>query len=133
MKDNTRNVLVFLQLELMKLVDRIREVMRFKHYSLSTEESYVGWYRRFVKFHELRHPKDMGAAEVESFLTDLAVQRNVVAATQNQALNALVFLFKEVLDKRHGAGSVWSPLLATVPYSLQIRAALNTCRSTLRL
>ena len=73
--------------------------MRFKHYSLSTEESYVGWYLRFVRFHQLRHPKEMGAAEVEAFLTDLAVQRNVVAATQNQALNALVFLFKEVLDK----------------------------------
>jgi integron integrase len=83
----------------MKLEDRIREIMRYKHYSLSTEESYMGWYRRFVKFHQLRHPKEMGASEVEAFLTDLAVQRNVVAATQNQALNALVFLFKEVLEK----------------------------------
>ena len=83
----------------MKLEERIREVMRFKHYSVRTEESYVAWYRRFVRFHGLQHPETMGAAEVERFLTDLAVNRNVVAATQNQALNALAFLFKEVLQK----------------------------------
>ena len=83
----------------MRLEDRIREKMRFKHYSLRTEETYVGWYRRFVRFHGVRHPEDMGAAEVEAFLTDLAVNGRVVAATQNQALNALVFLFKEVLNK----------------------------------
>lgn len=83
----------------MKLEQQIRELMRFKHYSLSTEESYVGWFRRFVKFHRMRHPSEMGAEEVEAFLTDLAVDRNVVAATQNQALNALVFLYKEVLQK----------------------------------
>ena len=83
----------------MKLENQIREVMRFKHYSLRTEEAYVGWYRQFVKFHELRHPGEMGAVEVEAFLTHLAVVRNVAAATQNQALNALVFLFREVLKK----------------------------------
>ncbi len=83
----------------MKLEDQIREKMRFKHYSLRTEESYVGWFQRFVRFHGLRHPGEMGAAEVEAFLTDLAVTRRVVASTQNQALNALVFLFKDVLEK----------------------------------
>jgi integron integrase len=83
----------------MKLETRLRETMRFKHYSLRTEEAYVGWYLRFVKFHELRHPKEMGAVEVEAFLTYLAVDRKVVSATQNQALNALAFLFKEVLQK----------------------------------
>jgi integron integrase len=83
----------------MRLEDRIRETLRFKHYSLRTEESYVGWYRRFVRFHGVRHPEDMGAVEVEAFLTDLAVNRRVVAATQNQALNALVFLYKDVLEK----------------------------------
>jgi len=83
----------------MKLADQIREVMRFKHYSLRTEECYVGWYRQFVRFHSMRHPEQMGAKEVEAFLTHLAVTRGVVAATQNQALNALVFLFKEVLKK----------------------------------
>ena len=86
-------------MNLMKLEDQIREVLRFKHYSLRTEESYVGWYRQFVKFHGLRHPGEMGAAEVEAFLTHLAVARNVAAATQNQALNALVFLFREVLKR----------------------------------
>ncbi len=83
----------------MKLEDRIRETLRFKHYSLRTEETYVGWYRQFVRFHGLRHPEEMGAAEVEAFLTHLAVNRGVVSATQNQALNALVFLYKDVLRK----------------------------------
>ena len=83
----------------MKIEDQIRELMRFKHYSLRTEECYVGWYRQFVRFHSLRHPEEMGAVEVEAFLTHLAVNRGVVAATQNQALNALVFLFREILKK----------------------------------
>ena len=83
----------------MKLEDRIRELLRFKHYSIRTEESYIGWYRQFVKFHGLRHPQEMGKAEVEAFLTHLAVNRRVAAPTQNQALNALVFLFKDVLQK----------------------------------
>jgi hypothetical protein len=83
----------------MKLEDRIREVMRFKHYSIRTEESYVGWYKQFVRFHKMRHPAEMGAPEVEAFLTHLAVDRRVVAATQNQGLNALVFLYKAVLEK----------------------------------
>jgi hypothetical protein len=83
----------------MKLEDRIREVMRFKHYSIRTEGSYVGWYKQFVVFHKMRHPAEMGAPEVEAFLTHLAVDRRVVAATQNQALNALVFLYKAVLEK----------------------------------
>lgn len=83
----------------MKLEKKLREVMRFKQYSLRTEEAYVGWYRRFVIFHQLRHPSEMGAAEVEAYLTHLAAEGNVVATTQNQALNALVFLFKNVLEK----------------------------------
>ena len=77
--------------------DQIRELMRFKQYSIRTEESYIGWYRQFVKFHDLRHPQEMGKAEVEAFLTHLAVNRGVVASTQNQALNALAFLYREVL------------------------------------
>ena len=95
----SRILLDNLQAKRMKLEDKMREVMRFKHYSLRTEECYVGWYRQFVRFHELRHPEEMGAAEVEAFLTHLAVKRRVVAATQNQALNAIVFLFREVLEK----------------------------------
>lgn len=98
MKIYPQNKRVNLQ-KTMKLEDQIREVMRFKHYSLRTEESYVGWYRQFVRFNSMRHPEEMGGEEVEAFLTYLAVTRRVVAATQNQALNALVFLFKEVLKK----------------------------------
>ena len=79
------------------LLSVVRERLRLKHYSLRTERSYVGWIRRFIRFHGRRHPREMGAAEVESFLTSLAVDRKVSAATQNQALAALLFLYREVL------------------------------------
>ena len=79
------------------LEDRLRGVLRKKQYSLKTEETYVGWYRQYVRWHGKRHPQEMGVAEVEAFLTHLAVNRNVAATTQNQALNALIFLYKEVL------------------------------------
>ncbi|MBL9176908.1 MAG: integron integrase [Verrucomicrobiaceae bacterium] len=87
----------------MKLEDQLRHTLRVKHYSLKTEENYVGWYKRYVLWHKERaghavHPADMGAAEVEAFLTHLAVNRGVAAVTQNQALNALVFLYREVLQ-----------------------------------
>ena len=81
----------------MKLEDQLRDTMRFKHLSLKTEESYVGWYRRYVLWHGKKHPADMGAEEVEAFLTYLAVERKLAASSQNQALNALVFLYREVL------------------------------------
>ncbi|MFT3847568.1 MAG: integron integrase [Propionivibrio sp.] len=80
-----------------KLLDRVRERIRYKHYSLRTEESYVQWIRRFVLFHAKRHPSEMGVPEVEAFLTSLAVEGNVAASTQNQARSALLFLYKEVL------------------------------------
>jgi len=79
------------------LLETVRERLRLKHYSLRTEEAYLGWIKRFVWFHGKRHPREMGAAEVEAFLSDLAVQRNVASSTQNQALAALLFLYKEVL------------------------------------
>src|SRR6266702_6129009 len=81
-----------------RLLDQVREVIRVKHYSIRTEEAYVQWIKRFIFFHGKRHPREMGATEIEAFLTDLAVQRKVSSSTQNQALNALVFLYKEVLD-----------------------------------
>ena len=74
-------------------------VLRREHYSLKTEKSYVAWYRRFVIWSGKRHPQDLGAAEISAFLTHLAVDRSVSAATQNQALNAIVFLYKQVLRK----------------------------------
>jgi integron integrase len=80
-----------------KLEDQLRAVLRRKHYSLKTEETYVGWYRRYVLWHKKRHPRDMGEAEVEAFLTGLAVEGKVGAKTQNQALNAVLFLYREVL------------------------------------
>lgn len=80
-----------------KLLDRVRERIRIKHYSIRTETQYVQWVRRFVLYHGKRHPRDMGAPEVEAFLTHLAVDGQVAAATQNQALSALLFLYKEVL------------------------------------
>ncbi len=80
-----------------RLLDQVRDVIRFKHYSIRTEQSYLGWIKRFILFHKKRHPRDMGAEEVTQFLTHLAVHGNVTASTQNQALNAIVFLYKEVL------------------------------------
>jgi integron integrase len=80
-----------------KLLDQVRDRIRVKHYSLRTEKQYVQWIKRFILFHGKRHPQEMGAAEVKAFLTHLAVEGNVSASTQNQALSALLFLYKEVL------------------------------------
>ncbi|MEY3880140.1 MAG: Integron integrase [Pseudomonadota bacterium] len=80
-----------------KLLDQVRERIRVKHYSIRTETQYVHWIKKFILFHHKKHPKEMGAAEVEAFLTHLAVDGLVSASTQNQALSALLFLYKEVL------------------------------------
>ncbi|MFV0370803.1 MAG: integron integrase [Azonexus sp.] len=80
-----------------KLLDQLRDRLRLRHYSIRTETQYVQWARRYIIFHDKRHPKDMGAREVEQFLTHLAVEGNVAAATQNQALSALLFLYREML------------------------------------
>jgi integron integrase len=81
-----------------RLLDQARQVLRVRHYSRCTEGCYLRWITRFILFHNKRHPRDLGAAEVEQFLTHLAVAGRVSASTQNQALNALVFLYKQVLD-----------------------------------
>jgi integron integrase len=80
-----------------RLLDQLRQVMRARHYSYRTEQSYAHWARRYILFHGKRHPKDMGAGEINTFLSHLAVEGRVSAATQNQALAALLFLYKEVL------------------------------------
>lgn len=80
-----------------KLLDRVRGVARFKHFSIRTEQAYTEWIRRFILFHGKRHPETMGAEEVRAFLTYLAAERDVAAATQNQAFSALLFLYREVL------------------------------------
>lgn len=82
-----------------KLLDQVRQRIRLKHYSYRTEQSYTGWIKRFIFYHHKRHPQEMGKAEVEDFLNHLATDRNVAASTQNQALNALLFLYNEVLEK----------------------------------
>ncbi|MBI1927181.1 phage integrase N-terminal SAM-like domain-containing protein [Candidatus Poribacteria bacterium] len=82
-----------------KLLDPVREVIQLKHYSIRTEEAYVAWIKRYILFHNKRHPNEMGAPEIEAFLTHLAVEEQVAASTQNQALNALLFLYRAVLKQ----------------------------------
>jgi integron integrase len=81
-----------------RLLDQVREAIRLRHYSYRTEQQYVAWIRRFILFHKRRHPRDMGGPEIEAFLTYLAKDRDVAAATQAQALAALLFLYKRVLN-----------------------------------
>lgn len=89
-----------------KLMWQVRSTIRTLNYSLDTERSYAYWIKHYLHFHQLRHPKDMGAIEVNSFLTYLAVTRNVAPATQNQALCALVFLYKRVLSLPLGENTI---------------------------
>jgi integrase len=85
-----------------KLLDHVRDVLRVNHYLVRTEEAYVGWIRRFILYHNKKHPREMGALEVELYLTHLAVGEKVSTNTQKQALNALVFLYHRVLQKPLG-------------------------------
>ena len=85
-----------------KLLDQLREAMRSRHYSRSTEATYVHWVKRFIYFHNVRHPKDMAEPEVNAFLTHLAVREHVSASTQNQALSALLFLYRYVIGQKLG-------------------------------
>jgi site-specific recombinase XerD len=81
------------------LLDQVRRAVRVRHYSIRTEQSYLHWIKRFILFHDKRHPATLGEAEVAQFLSFLANEGQVVAATQNLALNALVFLYKVVLER----------------------------------
>lgn len=108
-----------------KLLDQVRDAIRVKHYPIRTEEAYIGWIRRYILFHDKRHPREMAAPEIAAFLTHLAVDQNVAASTQNQALSALLFLCRAVLEMqsisltpsnastptptKSGAGSTSSP------------------------
>ncbi len=82
-----------------RLLDRVRQAMRLRHMSRRTEDAYVGWIRRFILFHDKRHPDEMGAREVVAFLSDLAVRGGVAASTQNQALAGVLFLYRDVLGR----------------------------------
>ncbi len=80
-----------------KLLDQLRDAIRIKHYAYSTEKTYVHWAKRYILFYNKRHPAEMGAQEIEAFLSYLAQEGNVSASTQNQAFNALLFLYRNVL------------------------------------
>ena len=113
-----------------KLLDQVRDLIRLKHYSIRTEQAYLGWIRRFILFHHKRHPREMGKAEIEAFLTHLAVQENVAASTQNQAMNAILFLYRHVLkqdldwleDVTRAKRPVRLPVVLTVP---EVQAVLT--------
>src|SRR5713101_10123485 len=83
-----------------KLLDRVRATMRLDRYSPRTEAAYIDWIKRFIRFHGVRHPQEMGADEVKAFLSHLAIEMHVAASTQNQAFSALLFLYQEVLKQR---------------------------------
>lgn len=85
-----------------KLLDQLRQAIRTRHYSIRTEQAYVQWARRYILFHNKRHPLEMDAAEINAFLTHLANDRRVSASSQNHALCAILFLYKQVLNKDPG-------------------------------
>ena len=99
-----------------RLMDQVRETLRFYHYAYNTEKSYVEWILKFIRFNGKKHPKEMGKLEIERFLSHLAVNRDVAASTQNQAFNAIMFLYKKVLD---------------MPMELDIRAKRSNKRKNL--
>ena len=85
-----------------KLLDQVRDAIRVKHYARNTEQAYVYWIKKYILFHNKRHPKEMGASEVQAFLTHLALEEHISASTQNQALSALLFLYRNVLSQELG-------------------------------
>lgn len=99
-----------------RLMDQVRETLRFYHYAYNTEKSYVEWILKFIRFSGKKHPREMGKFEIERFLSHLAVNRDVAASTQNQAFNAIMFLYKKVLD---------------MPMELDIRAKRTSKRKNL--
>ncbi len=116
-----------------KLLDQVRDLIRLKHYSIRTEQAYLGWIRRFILFHHKRHPKELGKTEIEAFLTHLAVQENVAASTQNQAMNAILFLYRHVLkqdlgwleDVTRAKQPARLPVVLTVPEVQAVLARLD--------
>jgi integrase len=113
-----------------KLLDRVREAIRLRHYSRRTEESYVAWIRRFIVFHGKRLPSELGSEEIGQYLVHLAVQRKVSASTQNQALSALLFLYRHILGSEPGpiehVPHAHTPLRVPVVLSAdEVRAVLN--------
>jgi integron integrase len=116
------------------LMDEMRALMRAMHYSLRTETAYLGWVAGFVRYHESRHPSDMGEQQINDFLKHLAVRRNVSASTQNQALCAIIFLYKHVLKKKIGELElIWAekPRKLPVVFSpAEIKAVMSRLKGT---
>ena len=109
-----------------RLLDQVRERARYLHYSLSTEKAYLYWVRFFIRWHGLKHPRDMGTAQVEAFLTMLATQRNVSPSTHNQALSALLFLYREVM----GIQLPWLENIRRPAYKRRIPSVLTPAEVT---
>jgi integron integrase len=121
-----------------KLLDQVRLTVRARHYSRRTEKAYAGWARRFILFHRKRHPGEMGESEVAAFLTDLSSERRVSGATHNQALSALLFLYREVLGRGPAWGQALVPAVRPVrlPVVLtrgEVAAILGRLRDPVRL
>ncbi len=112
-----------------RLLDQVREVCRVRHYSHRTEKTYIHWIRRYIFFHDKRHPKEMGAAEINAFLSWLATSQKVAAATQNQAMNALVFLYHQVL--KVDPGDFGDVVRAKKPKRLPVVLSRNEVQSVL--
>jgi integron integrase len=121
-----------------KLLDRVRWHLRIKHYSLRTEQAYVDWIRRFILFHRKRHPEEMGEKEIAAFLSHLAIDGRVAAATQNQAFSALLFLYQQVFDRKlefiDGVERVRRPPKLPVVFTrVEARAVLAQLKGDYRL
>lgn len=113
-------------------LDQVARSIRVRHYSIRTEQAYIDWIKRFIHFHHKRHPKEMGEAEVAAFLTYLAVDRDVAPSTQNQVLNALVFLYREVLENPlqkniHGIVRAKKPQRLPVVLTMKEVAGILSC------
>ncbi len=113
-----------------RLMERVRAMLRAKHYSRRTEEAYVHWIRRFIVFHGRKHPTEMAAPEISAFLTWLAVDQHVAASTQNQALCALLFLYRQVLGADPGA--LESVPRARTPMKVPVVLSVDEVRVVLR-
>ena len=112
-----------------KLLDQLRGALRSRHYSRSTESTYVHWVKRYIYFHNVRHPKEMAEPEINAFLTSLAVKEHVSASTQNQALCAILFLYRYVLDKK--IGDLGEVIRARKPLKLPVVMTKSEVKSVL--
>jgi integron integrase len=121
-----------------KLLDQVSDAIRLKHYSYRTEQTYKEWIKRYILFHKKRHPKDMGEDEIQAFISHLAVERNIAASTQNQALSAVLFLYRHVLQRDVQLPSQIiraekSKTLPTVLTPQEVVAVLNTMQGVPQL